>query len=192
MSCYWPIRGFRKAGGGTVATRSKSLTQAPVVVPCGRCIGCRMARAEDWGTRISLEAQLHDEARSSLSLMTTPIFPRIIPFRSESCSSSLRGYESLFRRLRCVTTPAGSMVISPSGRIITSSSLGFSFLIWKSGARVPPGTIFIGPRLSRLCGASVTLRSVLLRARLARMSRATVSRKSMDLLRRRTIAAHIL
>ncbi|WNK14778.1 MAG: replication initiator protein [Microvirus sp.] len=42
-------------------TRSKSPTQAPQTVPCGRCMGCRLSRSRDWATRIKHEASLHED-----------------------------------------------------------------------------------------------------------------------------------
>lgn len=38
-----------------------------MVVPCGRCIGCRLDRSRDWATRIANEASLH-ECNSFLTL----------------------------------------------------------------------------------------------------------------------------
>lgn len=33
----------------------------PFMLPCGRCIGCRIAKARDWATRMAHEATLHKE-----------------------------------------------------------------------------------------------------------------------------------
>lgn len=67
MTCYSPCEGFRGPGGSWVASRSKSGSKVPLNVPCGRCIGCRMDRARDWGVRIEHEASLH-ECSSFLTL----------------------------------------------------------------------------------------------------------------------------
>lgn len=60
MTCFYPIRGFRGPGGKVVASRAKSALQVSVVVPCGRCMGCRLDRARDWAVRISHEVSLHE------------------------------------------------------------------------------------------------------------------------------------
>lgn len=46
MPCYYPIKGLN-------ATR--------FAVACGRCIGCRLARSQQWAVRCVHEAQMHDE-----------------------------------------------------------------------------------------------------------------------------------
>lgn len=61
MPCYHPVSGFMRSGGGYTPARSKSPTQAPLTVPCGRCIGCRLDRSREWGGRIAMEASLHEE-----------------------------------------------------------------------------------------------------------------------------------
>jgi len=35
---------------------------SPIKIPCGRCVGCRVARSKEWATRIVHETQLHDSA----------------------------------------------------------------------------------------------------------------------------------
>jgi len=50
MSCYFPMTLPQ------TANRSE-----PLVVPCGRCIGCRLERSRQWAIRCVHEAQMHDE-----------------------------------------------------------------------------------------------------------------------------------
>lgn len=33
-----------------------------ITLPCGRCIGCRISRSEQWATRIAHEAQMHEDS----------------------------------------------------------------------------------------------------------------------------------
>ena len=54
MACYHP---------SAVTVERKSLVDPPredvVVVPCGKCLGCRKAHARQWAIRLVHEAQLH-------------------------------------------------------------------------------------------------------------------------------------
>lgn len=94
MPCYhpreawplqWPARGItfdrRKAGG-------------PVLrVPCSQCIGCRMARAQDWATRLHHEASLYDDK----SFLTLTYSPEQLP---DDYSVSVRAMQLFMKRLR--------------------------------------------------------------------------------------------
>lgn len=59
MTCFHPQQGYRGRGGQFVLAKKDSPTGAPITVACGRCQGCRTARAESWAVRISHEASLH-------------------------------------------------------------------------------------------------------------------------------------
>jgi len=65
MPCYHPIDaypGLPGSGRGIVFTASKSYQGAKSFkVPCGQCIGCRMAKAQDWSTRLCHEASMHEQ-----------------------------------------------------------------------------------------------------------------------------------
>lgn len=61
MTCFHPLHGFRGPGGTFVTTRAKSPTQAPMVIPCQKCQGCRLDRSRDWSVRIQHEATLYEE-----------------------------------------------------------------------------------------------------------------------------------
>lgn len=64
MACYHPLKAYRplsKADGGRLVFDSK-LALNPhhhIVLPCGRCIGCRLDKAGDWAMRCVHEAQMH-------------------------------------------------------------------------------------------------------------------------------------
>lgn len=69
MPCFAPQSFRRKIGGGVTTNASRSWSDLPnLLLPCGGCIGCRMARAQDWSTRLYHEAQLHE--RSSFITLT--------------------------------------------------------------------------------------------------------------------------
>lgn len=59
MSCVRPLTAYRGAGGAIVFDVNKSLTRVPFRLPCGRCIGCRMKKAQEWGMRCMHEKRMH-------------------------------------------------------------------------------------------------------------------------------------
>ena len=59
MTCYYPLKGFVKKGGGWTNSRKNAYIDRPAQVPCGQCIGCRLDKMADWSTRMSNEAQFH-------------------------------------------------------------------------------------------------------------------------------------
>jgi len=69
MSCYHPVTLYRSQEGRNHETGSWPLVcnpargyhDMPVVVPCGKCVGCRIDKSRDWATRCVLEASEHDE-----------------------------------------------------------------------------------------------------------------------------------
>lgn len=66
MACYYPLKAYRplsKADGGRLVFDAK-LALNPhhhIVLPCGRCIGCRLDKAGDWAMRCVHEAQMHEK-----------------------------------------------------------------------------------------------------------------------------------
>lgn len=63
MPCYHPLEGWRsrernpKTGKrGVVFSASGAYLDQPVVVPCGKCIGCRLERSRQWAMRCVHEA----------------------------------------------------------------------------------------------------------------------------------------
>lgn len=58
MSCFKPLEAYRGPGGAIVFDRRKSLTWVSFPLPCGRCIGCRMEKARQWGMRCLHEAKM--------------------------------------------------------------------------------------------------------------------------------------
>lgn len=60
MTCFRPMQGFRAAGGGFTTNRRKSPTQAPMAVPCQKCVGCRFERSQQWAARCVQEARVSE------------------------------------------------------------------------------------------------------------------------------------
>lgn len=66
MPCYSPLRGYRSrevnASGkrGIVFNANSGFADLAVELPCGQCIGCRVARSRMWALRCVHEASLHE------------------------------------------------------------------------------------------------------------------------------------
>ena len=60
MACYRPLQAWRTKDGGITLTPRKASGE-PLKVPCGRCIGCTLAKSRDWAIRCVHEASLHKD-----------------------------------------------------------------------------------------------------------------------------------
>lgn len=66
MTCFHPLKGFRSKDVNASGKRSivfnanYGFVDMPVEVPCGQCIGCRLARSKMWALRCVHEASLYD------------------------------------------------------------------------------------------------------------------------------------
>lgn len=66
MVCFSPLKGFRSRDVNASGKRSivfngnSGYADLPVDVPCGQCIGCRIARSRMWAVRCIHEASLHE------------------------------------------------------------------------------------------------------------------------------------
>ena len=66
MTCYHPIPAWRLSGERDPTTGKWPITfdatkgnpLLPVSIPCGKCVGCLMARSRQWAVRCVLEASL--------------------------------------------------------------------------------------------------------------------------------------
>lgn len=94
MTCFHPIRGFRGLDGSLVAVRAKSPDRIPMVVPCGRCQGCRLDRARDWSTRIAHEASLYDDN----CFVTLTYDDSHIPPKGNLCKADLQKFMKRLRK----------------------------------------------------------------------------------------------
>jgi hypothetical protein len=59
MPCYKPLDAWKTPTGQIVFYDSPGVQYQQL--PCGRCIGCRMKRAESWAMRCVHEASLHEQ-----------------------------------------------------------------------------------------------------------------------------------
>lgn len=77
MPCYTPLNGYRSRhinsvleGGvhvsngkrSVVFSRSEGFADLPISVPCGKCIGCVLARAAGWAVRATHESECHTDS----------------------------------------------------------------------------------------------------------------------------------
>ena len=58
MACYYPQKAYKAKDGRVTFVRKEAI--ANLTLPCGNCLGCRMARSRQWGVRILHEASLHE------------------------------------------------------------------------------------------------------------------------------------
>lgn len=91
MPCFYPVHGFEKEGGGF--TMKPQLARAPLTVPCGQCLGCRLAKSQDWATRLMHEKQLHE----AVSFLTLTFRDESLP---EDYSVNVRDTQLFMKRLR--------------------------------------------------------------------------------------------
>jgi hypothetical protein len=74
VPCYYPVKGYRSkitSSNGKrpiVFTPSQGFADMEIVIPCGRCIGCRLDISRQWAIRCMHEAACH--ARNSFITLT--------------------------------------------------------------------------------------------------------------------------
>lgn len=70
MSCFSPLRAYRKVGAYDSSTKRWPLTfkksegwiETAMDVPCGKCEGCKMDYARSWALRCMHESKIHDRS----------------------------------------------------------------------------------------------------------------------------------
>lgn len=60
MACYRPFEAYRAPNGGIAFDSKKGYGDQKIMVPCRRCIGCRISYTQSWAARCMHEAKLHD------------------------------------------------------------------------------------------------------------------------------------
>ena len=104
MSCVSPLRAYWRSRSRDAITFdvNKSATKVPFTLPCGRCIGCRMEKARQWGLRCLHEAKLwpHNQyvtltysddslpPGGSVCLRDVQLFMKKLRKKKGSCSSN--------------------------------------------------------------------------------------------------------
>ena len=93
MSCFKPLTAYRGSGNVIVFDKNKSRSRVPFQLPCGRCIGCRMEKARQWGIRCLHEKKMwRDNCYVTLTYQDK--------FLPPGGSLSLRDVQLFMKRLR--------------------------------------------------------------------------------------------
>lgn len=80
MTCFHPLDAFQMLGQRTPngkrvivfsRPRNAQFPFIPIKLPCGQCIGCRLAKSREWATRAYLESTCH-KLNSFLTLTYSP------------------------------------------------------------------------------------------------------------------------
>ncbi|AXH73524.1 MAG: replication initiator protein [Microviridae sp.] len=95
MTCYAPIQAFR-AGSVNPATGKRPMqftlsgshTGVRQMLPCGRCIGCRLEWARRWAMRLMHEAKMHKEN----SFVTLTYSNETLPYCGTLVKEHLQGF----------------------------------------------------------------------------------------------------
>ncbi len=103
MACYQPLKAWRgktlnpKTGKFPLVFKlqdsNASLICPPIMLPCGRCIGCRMAKSKEWAIRCVHESSLHNAS----AFVTLTYEDQHLPLNN---SLKLRDYQLFMKRLR--------------------------------------------------------------------------------------------
>lgn len=62
MACFHPLRAWQLADRSVVFTDRRGDVVRELKLPCGQCVGCRLARSRQWATRVMHEAQFHEHS----------------------------------------------------------------------------------------------------------------------------------
>jgi len=61
VKCYHPVSAWQTEDG-LVVFHERGRIRRPLTLSCGRCIGCRLNRAQMWSIRCVHEAQMHENS----------------------------------------------------------------------------------------------------------------------------------
>lgn len=95
MSCVSPLKAYWRDVNRSAITFDPvhSATKVPFMIPCGRCVGCRLERARQWGMRCLHEKKLW----KSSYFVTLTYSDEFLPLGG---SLSLRDVQLFMKRLR--------------------------------------------------------------------------------------------
>lgn len=100
MVCFSPLKGYRSrrlnpetGKRPVVFSPSQGFSDLPVLVPCGKCLGCLMTRAFNWSIRCTCESVNYDESY----FLTLTYDNKNMPEDRELCRADV---QSFVKRLR--------------------------------------------------------------------------------------------
>ena len=160
MACYHPIDCWKIPSGESKTgyrlffgspSCAPCFGAIPCRIPCGKCIGCRLARSRQWAVRCVHEASLHD----ANAFVTLTYSPEYLP--SDGCLS-VDVLQRFFKRLRKALSGVklryfacgeyGEMYNRPHYHFIL---FGYDFRDDRVLLRnTPYGALYISPLLSRV------------------------------------------
>lgn len=62
VTCTRPIGAYRAPDGQVVFDSKAGWSDRPLSLPCGKCLGCKQRRAQEWAVRCAHESQLHESS----------------------------------------------------------------------------------------------------------------------------------
>lgn len=80
MPCYLPLEAYNAPGG--ISFRRDESFGTRIQLPCGRCLGCRLARAKEWALRCHHESEIQKEDGLPSSFITLTYRDESLPKNS--------------------------------------------------------------------------------------------------------------
>lgn len=96
MTCYRPVRGYRRTNGSLSTKRQGDTTGQFMEVNCGQCIGCRLAYAQGWAIRCIHEAEEYD----ANSFVTLTYDPKNLPMHGSLVPDHFTNFMKKLRKKR--------------------------------------------------------------------------------------------
>lgn len=96
MACNTPIRAYRCNDGSIIFEESRKTArdiQHHLLIPCGKCFGCKLERSRQWALRCMHEASLHEEN----CFITLTYNEKHLPIQGELCYTD---FQLFMKRLR--------------------------------------------------------------------------------------------
>lgn len=96
MACFYPQRAYqgrKNANGKRQVTFVKKDAISNIILPCGKCTGCRLEKSRQWAMRCMHEASLHDEN----CFLTLTYSEENLPIDG---SLNLKHFQDFIKRLR--------------------------------------------------------------------------------------------
>lgn len=84
MTCFHPLRAWRTPSGEVFISKVEQRDYIHLRLPCGGCLGCRMAYAQAWALRCQLELQQHKSAVFTTLTYDDEHLPPTLPRPSET------------------------------------------------------------------------------------------------------------
>lgn len=63
MTCFSPMYLYKAIGGGMTKSPARAINPlaSPIMIPCGKCVGCRLKKSSEWAMRCQLEASCYEQ-----------------------------------------------------------------------------------------------------------------------------------